>query len=214
MSSLTPYLELLVQLREELAENLSYMGVEAEKSEPLKTLVPKVLQICQGDPSQELWSAQMQALSPSYGFYSTGETVSLAGVCRITLCNRVAAARVSIRGSGVSALAVTAAGWSVSRSAGAIELTRAVSCKAELEEALDRISIAGDDSTEVQAQITAGVTFRSGAAAAAGGSTTLRYSYATTWRLLEEVYGYTRRGLENAGLSWSRLQTLGKPKET
>lgn len=211
MSRVTPYLELLAELRGELAENLAYMGVEASDSETLQTLVPKVLQILQGDPAQELFTAEMLALSPSYGFYSTGETAALAGVCKITLCNRVASASVTVSGSGVSALTVTAPGWSIARTASAVTLTRAVSCRAELERALDAVTLAGDDSTEVLAQITVGVTFQSGESAAASGSAELKFSYQTNWKLFEELYGYTWAELEAAGITWSDLETLGKP---
>lgn len=214
-NSLTPYLELLVQLREDLADNLAYMGVSVEADEPLKTLVPKVLQIYQGDPSQELWSAQMQQLTPSYGFFSTGEVANLAGICKISLCNRITSATVTISGSeSVAALTVTAPGWSVSRGATTITITRSVLCKAELERALEQISIASDDSTEVLAQITVSVTFLSGATATASGSTELKYSYSTTWLILEDVYGYTWQGIEDANLTWEQMENLGKPEDT
>lgn len=211
MDNLTPYLELLTGLRGELAAHLRYMGVEASADEPLKTLVPKVLQIPQGDPNEELFAAQMTAFDVDYGFFSTGESASLDGICRITLFSRVTALVLTIAGSGVGALTVSADGWSAARSGTAITLTRQVTCRADAEKALTAVRISGDDATEVSAVITLTARFASGATANATGSTALKYSYLTTWDILESAFGYTWKGLEDDDITWRTLEALGKP---
>lgn len=212
MDNLTAYLELLVSLRGDLAAHLNYMGVEASADEPLKTLVPKILQIPQGDPSKEVFSAQMSAFDVAYDFFSTGETASLDGICSITLYNLVTALTVSITGSGLSALTVSASGWTVTRTSSSITLTRQVSCKADAEAALRTVRFSGDDATEINANISVKATFRSGATAAASGSTALKYSYQTTWDILQNAFGYTWRQLEADSITWRKLEALGKPK--
>ena len=80
--SIANYLTALDQQRDQLARNLTAMGVSASETEKLNTLVPKVLQIPQTKPDITLFKASIDALhdygEKVYTFYNDGYR-SLAG---------------------------------------------------------------------------------------------------------------------------------------
>ena len=80
--SVANYLTALDQQRDQLARNLTAMGVSASESEKLNTLVPKVLQIPQTKPDITLFHSGNDALATYgesiYTFYNDGYR-SLAG---------------------------------------------------------------------------------------------------------------------------------------
>ena len=80
--SIANYLTALDEQRDQLARNLVTMGVQADTSEKLNTLVPKVLEIPQGRPETTLFKAGIDAIHDYgeniYTFYNDGYR-SLAG---------------------------------------------------------------------------------------------------------------------------------------
>ena len=80
--SIANYLTALDQQRDQLARNLTVMGVQASETEKLNTLVPKVLQIPQTKPDVTLFKASIDTLhdfgEKLYTFYNDGYR-SLAG---------------------------------------------------------------------------------------------------------------------------------------
>ena len=80
--SIANYLTALDQQRDQLARNLTAMGVSASETEKLNTLVPKVLQIPQTKQDITLFKASIDALhdygEKVYTFYNDGYR-SLAG---------------------------------------------------------------------------------------------------------------------------------------
>ena len=80
--SIANYLTALDQQRDQLARNLTAMGVSASETEKLNTLVPKVLQIPQTKPDITLFKASIDTLhdygEKVYTFYNDGYR-SLAG---------------------------------------------------------------------------------------------------------------------------------------
>ena len=80
--SIANYLTALDEQRDALARNLVTMGVQADTSEKLNTLVPKVLQILQTRQETTLFKADIDALhdygETIYTFYNDGYR-SLAG---------------------------------------------------------------------------------------------------------------------------------------
>ena len=80
--SIANYLTALDLQRDQLARNLTTMGVSASETEKLNTLVPKVLQIPQTKPDITLFKASIDALhdygEKVYTFYNDGYR-SLAG---------------------------------------------------------------------------------------------------------------------------------------
>ena len=80
--SIANYLTALDQQRDQLARNLTTMGVSASETEKLNTLVPKVLRIPQTTPDITLFKASIDALhdygEKVYTFYNDGYR-SLAG---------------------------------------------------------------------------------------------------------------------------------------
>ena len=210
MDNLTPYFQLLSRLRDDLAANLAKMGVGTAAAETLQELVPKVLLIIQGDTSQEVFIASCQeTFDVSYGFFSTGETASFAGMCGITAFCRAASLKVEISGTGLGGLAVTAPGWSVT-AGDTITLTRAVTARFAAQDALDAISFTGDGQTNVEAIIQVSAVMESGQTIPAAGAAGLYYKYGATWGLVEAV-GYTWNALEAQNLTWAGLEVMGKP---
>lgn len=211
MAKLAPYFQLLTQLRDELAANLTRMGVAAAPSESLQSLVPKVLLIAQGDTSQEVFLASCQSVfDVSYGFFSTGETASFAGMCAISAFCRVASLRVEITGTGLSGLTVSAPGWTITAGDENITLTRAAASRFEAQDALDRISFSGDGATNVTASIQVSAVTESGQVIAASGAAALYYKYGATWEVLE-TFSYTWAMLEAQNMTWAGLEVMGKP---
>lgn len=210
MNKLTPYFQLLTQLRSDLVANLVKMGVDAAEAETLQELIPKVLLIAQGDTSQEVFSASCQeAFDVSYGFFSTGETASFAGMCSIVAFCRVGSLKVEISGTGLSGLTIIAPGWTVV-SGDTIILTQAVSSRFAAQDALDDISFEGDGEANVEASIQISAVTESGQVIPADGAAALYFKYGATWELLEAV-GYTWEDLESGALTWAGLETMGKP---
>ena len=80
--SIANYLTALDEQKDQLARNLTAMGVQASESEKLNTLVPKVLQIPQTKPDITLFHSGNDALAKYgesiYTFYNDGYR-SLAG---------------------------------------------------------------------------------------------------------------------------------------
>lgn len=208
--SLTPYLSLLESLRDDLAANLTKMGVSASDTETLQTLVPKVLQIAQGNISQEVFVAQMHAFSVSYGYFSTGEICHFTGICQIQYYNKISFLTVTISGTGLSALTVTAPNWTVTSSESAITMIMATGTRFDAQAALDAIMVEGDDATDVLATITVTATMESGTQISADSATELIFSYGMTWKVLEDI-GYTWAALEAENLTWTMLEEMGKP---
>lgn len=210
MNKLTPYFQLLTQLRSDLAANLVKMGVDAAEAETLQELIPKVLLIAQGDTSQEVFSASCQeAFDVSYGFFSTGETASFAGMCSIVAFCRVGSLKVEISGTGLAGLTITAPGWTVT-SGTTIVLTRTVSSRFAAQDALDSISFEGDGQTNVEVSIQISAITESGQVISADGAAAMYFKYGATWDLLEAA-GYTWKGLEDDALTWAGLESMGKP---
>lgn len=202
----------LETLRQALASNLTAMGVQAAAGEALEVLVPKVLRIPQGDISAELFLASaLPAFDVSYGFFSTGEVAGFSGMCTVSAVCRLTALRLTITGAGAATLALTGAGWTVSKGTDSLAASYAPSgglTRLEAQAALDGVQIAGDGTNAVTASIQVSAVGESGAVLPASGTTALVYKYQTTWGVLDDM-APTWSELE--GQTWSRLERMGKP---
>lgn len=210
MSALAPYVQLLTQLRADLAADLRYMGVDAADTETLQTLIPKVLQIAQGDTSQEVFQAELaDSFNVSYGFFAAGEVASLAGMCTISAMCRVSALRVTVSGSQVNALTVAAPGWTVSRGDDLVLEYPGVTSRRAAEQALAAVRFEGDGQTPVAGVVQLCAVGESGQLLPASGRPVLRYEYGLSWSILESI-GYTWGQLGDK--SWAQLERTSKPQ--
>lgn len=211
MTNLTPYISLLCQLREDLAGNLTRMGVSASADEPLQTLIPKVLRIAQGDISQQVFLAALEPeFDVSYGFFGAGEVAEFAGMCTVSALCRIKALRMEISGTDASTLTVEASGWTVQKGAGVTAVYQPAGglSRFDAQDALVGIRIQGDGETSVSATIRVYAVGEDGLTIAASGSTALVYKYGATWDVLEAL-GYTWGGLD--GKTWDEIEHIGKP---
>ena len=208
--TLTQRLALLEQLRGDLADNLTAVGVAADRTQTLEVLVPKVLQVL--NAAAEQFSASLKTgWSVSYGFFTTGETVSFSGLVTLNSCVRVTRLTYTVSGTGASALTVSGAGWTVSKSGSTITAVYAPGGVIPAEtarQALGKITVAGDGKTAVSAKVTLKATGVSGTQYAASGTAAFSYAYGLTWKNIEAA-GLTWSKLE--GKTWSALEAWSKP---
>lgn len=203
-------LVLLRDLRNSLAYNLTAMGVSASDTETLETLVPKVLQIL--NSSAEVFTASLApAWDVSYGFFSTGEVVTIGEVITIAQATRINKLTLVISGEGVSVLSVASPGWEISRAGNTITAVYApgrVVPMEEMEAVLDSFLVTGDDVTFVAADVTLSAESVGGTNFQATGTASFSYAYSMTWRMLEQVYPTWQ---ELNGKTWSEVQVFHKP---
>ena len=208
MSTLTAYFQLLMQLRDNLAANLRYMGVDAADDEALQTLIPKVLQIAQGDTSQEVFLAELASeFDISYGFFAAGEVASLEGMCTISAMCRVSALRVTVSGSQVNTLTAVAPGWTISQGESLVLEYPGVTSRREAEQALEVIRFEGDGQTSVTGIVQVYAVGESGQLLPASGQAALRYEYGLSWSILESL-GCTWGQI--GSMSWTQLEQTSK----
>lgn len=117
-TSLTAYLELLESLRDDLAANLSGLGVTASASETLQTLIPKVLSIPQGNPYVAYFKATRKVSHITNGAYQEflfGQNVSFANIFQFAGYYMLSSCKVTLTGSGITAMIITAPGWTINK---------------------------------------------------------------------------------------------------
>ena len=120
-ATLNDYLVLLESLRDDLASNLRKRGVEALDTETLQILVPKVLQIPQGNPYLGYFEGTLAKThitngDANYGVFLYGETVPFTDVFRITGYFKMASAVITLTGTGITAMTINAPdGWVVNK---------------------------------------------------------------------------------------------------
>ena len=199
MANLTPYFALLTQLRADLAGNLARMGVPATAEEPLQTLVPKVLQILQGDVDADVWSAvQIADFAPSMGFFDRNETVALSGMAAVAKANRVTQLRLDVTGDNAQAATVAGQGWTRSDITGGVRYAKSVSglTRFDLQAELDALTLRGDGATSMQLTLSVG-------AVCAGGSV-----FASTGTTAVVISAVTAGALSDAGLTWAQMEAI------
>lgn len=203
-------LALLRRLRGDLADELTALGVPSRQDETLEVLVPRVLQCLEG--AGEGFAASLKpAWDVSYGCFSAGETVSLAGMAAIARAVRVTALTVTVTGKGVSALSAAGTGWTVSRSGDALTAQYrpgGVLLPAALAAALERLTLAGDGATPVTATVALRGLGFSGGTYPADGTASFSYVYHMTWELLGLV---CPTWTELSGRTWRGVERFSKP---
>lgn len=112
-------LALLRRLRNDLADELTALGLPSRREETLEALVPRVLLALEGT-GEGFAAALKDVWDVPGGFFSAGESASLAGMADISRAVRVTALTVTAAGEGAGALTAAGAGWSVSRTGGAL----------------------------------------------------------------------------------------------
>jgi len=131
----------LGRLRDNLAENLSVMGVEASRTETLGSLVPKVLEILIGDQTVPLFDFTLlkdeikSSIAPTDYAEST-EVLSFGGCASVARCNLITQIDLVFTAQEPITLRVAGEGWSsVAGSSGneaiaRYSMTRATAAKA------------------------------------------------------------------------------------
>ncbi len=203
-------LALLRRLRSDLAENLTAVGVTALETETLETLVPKVLRALEGT-GEGFTAALKGAWDVSYGYFSTGETVSFAGMATVTKAVRITALVLTVTGEGVPALSAAGSGWTVGKSGNTLTARYrpgGVIPAAAISAALERFSLSGDGATPVTASAALSGLGASGAAYSAAGTAAFSYAYGMTWRLMALVFpAWT----DLEGQTWRAVENFSKP---
>ncbi len=203
-------LALLRRLRNDLADELTALGLPSRREETLEALVPRVLLALEGT-GEGFAAALKDVWDVPGGFFSAGESASLAGMADISRAVRVTALTVTAAGEGAGALTAAGAGWSVSRTGGALTARYSpggVILPASLQAALARLALTGDGVTPVTASVTLSGLGASGAVYPAAGAASLICAYAATWRLLDLIRP-TWADLE--GRTWDAVERLSKP---
>jgi len=133
----------LGRLRDQLAENLSAMGVEASSSETLRSLVPKVLEILIGDQTVPLFDFTLlkdeikSSIAPTDYAEST-EVLSFGGCASVARCNLITQIDLVFTAQEPITLRVAGEGWSSVAGSSEKEaiaryaLTRATAAKANV----------------------------------------------------------------------------------
>ena len=213
MSTIAEYLTALEGLRDQLADNLGKLGISASRDETLKTLVPKLLGIQQGDMQHECFAARMLNFPISYGFFSFDETAALVGAIEVDAFYMIRSAEISIDAAGgLSRLNVVAPNWQSTQSDTKISMVCDVKGKsrAQFTDLLDLIRISITGTEDLSAQVTMIVIGdETGDTLAAAGSTKLKFQK-NSWDALE-ARNYTWNDIEMQGYTWQGLEDLGKP---
>lgn len=207
----------LEELREELAENLTLMGVEADTSETVAELVSKVLSIPQGDTSQIVFNGTVAEEFPvSFGYFETGDTASFQNMCSITAICRITELRITVTGDYATEIQINGEGWEETKDmipmSGINQKdyeTGGHISKFEAQTAFNNINIivsvegAGSFTVKPWAISDTGETFELE-------TVELVYRSKTTWAALE-ARELTMADL--AAMTWAELEGLGKPDE-
>lgn len=213
MATIADYLLKLDALRDELARNLVLLGVAASEAETLQTLVPKLLKIPVGDTGREFADLAflVEDFPCTFGFLSYDERASFVGITAVSGLNRIGRAVLTLRGSGVEALEITADGWTVQREAGTVTLSRTLperTSRFELQDWIDTITLgANADVVGVATLAVFGADAETEYKAA--GSMGFRFQR-NSWAAIEAQY-LTWGALEAAGFTWGGLEHSGKP---
>lgn len=213
MSTIAEYLTALEGLRDQIADNLVKLGINASRDETLKTLVPKLLGIQQGDMRHECFAAKMQNFPISYGFFSFNEIAALVGAIEVEAFYMIRSAEINIDAAGgLSRLNVVAPNWQITQSDTKISMVCDVigKSRAQFTDLLDliRISITGTEALSAQVTMIV-IGDETGNTLAAAGSTSLRFQKGN-WETLE-ARNYTWNDIETQGYTWQGLENLGKP---
>lgn len=215
MATIADYLVKLDELRDELARGLVTLGVPAEETETLQSLVPKLLKIPVGDTSKEF--AELAWLVEKYPctfeFLNYEETVAFnVGVMAVTGLNRIGRAELALEGSNVDLLDIIAPGWTVERETGRVLLSRTfptLTSRFELQAWIEAI-VLSSRSNDVKGVATLSVfgadTQAEYHAAGAMAFQFLRNSWAAT-----DARGYTWADIEASRYTWDEMENLGKP---
>lgn len=214
MSKIAEYLQALDNLRDQLADNLSKMGVTASQDETLQTLVPKVLGIQQGDMRHEYCDVTLLDFPCTYGFYSYDETATMIGLLDVNGFYMIRSAEFLISGNGLSALQITAPNWTITQSDTEISLRCSVLSKTSNQflDLVDVIQIKLKESIDLTATVTMIIVGdETGEIVGAAGSAELRFQN-NSWAAIE-AFGYTWGDIEANNYTWEDIETLGKPQE-
>lgn len=212
MSTIAEYLQALDSLRDQLADNLQKMGVDASQNETLQTLVPKVLGIQQGDMRHEYCDVTLLDFPCTYGFYSYDETATMIGVLDVNGFYMVRSAEIIISGTGLSALQITAQNWTITQSDTEISLQCSVLDKTanQFLDLVDVIQIKLKENIDLTATVTMIIIGdETGEVVGATGSAELRFQN-NSWAAIE-ARGYTWSDIEANSYTWDDIENLGKP---
>lgn len=107
----------LGRLRNDLAENLSAMGVEASRTETLSSLVPKVLDIIIGDQTVPLFDFtllkdEIKSVIAPTDYVESAEVLSFGGCANVARCNLITQIDVVFTSQEPIILRVAGDGWS------------------------------------------------------------------------------------------------------
>lgn len=213
MATIADYLIELDKLRNNLAQNLVTLGVPAQETEALQTLIPKILKIPVGDISQEYQKTAflIETFPCTFGFLSYGESASFVGITAISGLNRINRARMELRGQGVELLDITAEGWDITKAQGVVTLTRELptgTSRFDLQGWIDQITLRAQ--ADVIGVATLSVTGAdTGTQYQASGSMKFRFTR-NSWAALEKVYP-TWAVIEAESPTWEDVENKGKP---
>lgn len=213
MATVADYLIKLDELRDALARNLAILGVPAQETEALQTLIPKILKIPVGDISQEYQQATflVESFPCTFGFLSYREYASFVGITAISGLNRIKSARMELRGQGVELLDITAEGWANTKAQGIVTLTKELpvgTSRFDLQGWIDQITL------RAQADVIGVATLSvigadTGTQYQANGALKFRFAR-NSWSSLEAIYP-TWAALEAEKLTWEDVENKGKP---
>lgn len=111
------YLSHLTALRDQLAHNLNRCGVTASSDETLTTLIPKVLDISSGNPYLGYFVAEFttKQFDLTYGVLLYNTPASFNGMLAIDGYFKMSSFTLTLSGSGLTALQITAPGATVTK---------------------------------------------------------------------------------------------------
>ena len=115
------YLTHLTNLRDQLAHNLARCGVAADASETLTTLIPKVLDISSGNPYLGYFVANFTSkeFETTYGVLLYNTPARFKGMMSIEGYFKMSSFTLTLAGSGLTALQITAPGATVTKTSDA-----------------------------------------------------------------------------------------------
>lgn len=213
MSTIAEYLTALEGVRDQLADNLVKMGIEASRKETLKTLVPKILGIQQGNMSNEYCDLKLIEFPVSYGFFSLNETAKMIGAIEVNGFYMIRKVEIDISAEkGLLRLSVDAPNWEIVKSDTKISMVCDAigKTKAQFIDLLDVIELTVSGDEDLKATVTMIVTGdETGDVIGVAGSTEIRFQK-NSWEALE-AREYTWSEIEAIGYTWEELEAIGKP---
>jgi len=213
-----------IQLTNDLLEELIAMGVVLDRNADYNNdeLVPQILQILESSKEEYIGTLTSDNYHPLFDTYGVGDIIPLNAASTTESAVRIKKVVVQYKGIGANTLIWAGPSWT--------ELARSNNDEAGehrylklqyvppaggimtlpmLRDAIDEVTVKGNDETSVHAEISLTVTTNSGATIIATGSAKFEINYVSTWRLAALEYP-TFGDAVASGKTWGQIGFFDK----